>query len=146
MKHRFTAIFIAALFMLTIFAAAWHLTTRTQTVAGAIIVAFGESQVVLHADALTLSAVKGEIVNAKGDVTAIDARGISLPQLLATAGAEHAAAVTTVASDEYSARLTANEFDRAHIILLEDDSLQMIVFGDPDSRRNVRNLAEVIAE
>lgn len=146
MKHRFTTVFIAALLALTFFAAAWHLTTRTETGKGAIAVLFDGRRIVLAADALPHSAVKGEIVDGKGDVTVIDAQGIALADLLAAAGAEDASAVTVVATDEYSARLTSSEFDRAHIILLDDGALQLIVFDDPDSRRNVRNLAEVIAE
>jgi len=146
MKNRFTAIFIAALVLLTALAAAWHLSTRPLTEEGALIVHYKDAQTVLHADTLALTDVKGEVVNGKGDTIIIDAQGISLPALLAAAGAESAQSVTAAASDEYTARLTAGEFDRAYIIIPEENSFQLIVFGDPDSRRNVRNLAEVIAE
>ena len=146
MKKRFTPIFIAALLVLTAIAAAWHLTARTPDTPGAIAVTFGENQTILHAGALTLTDLQGEIVNGKGETIFINAQGVSLPDLLAAAGAENASAAAAIASDAYSARLTAGEFDRAYIILQDDGSFRLVVFSDPDSRRAVRNLTEVIAE
>ena len=143
MKNRFTLIFISALLALTASAAIWHLSSRSHTPVGALTITQGDCQLVMHPEAFAFSEVKGEIVNGKGEVSAIDAMGISLWDL---PGSDTASLVTAIASDEYSARVSRNEFDRAFIIMQQDKTFQLIVFGDPDSRRCVRNLTEVILE
>lgn len=143
MKNRFTFIFIAALLALTVLAAGWHLSTRTHSADGALTITQGACQLVMHADAFDFTDVQGKIVNGKGESTDIHAKGISVSAL---PGADTANAATAIASDEYSARISREEFDRTFITLQPDGSFQLVVFGDPDSRRCVRNLTEVILE
>lgn len=146
MKKNITPIFIAALLAITALCTVWHLSTRTPDTANALTVTCGHRQIVLHADSMNFTDIHGEIRNAKGETKAIDAKGISLPELLALAEAEDCKGITAVAADTYTAQLTHGEFDRVFIIVQPEDGFQMVVFDDPDSRRNLRNLTEVITE
>ena len=144
MRKRIVPLFIALLLVLTIIAAAWHLTSRASVPENAVCVVSGSVQTIVHADDLPLQRIQGEIVNGKGETISIDAQGTPLSALLNDT--DGCTSITVRASDEYTADLAADEFDRACIILQEDGGLRLIVFGDPDSRRSVRNLTEVIVQ
>ena len=64
-----------------------------------------------------------------------------MADLLKQAGIE-TGTVTVTSADEYSVRLTAEEVaaeDKAWL-LFEGDAFRLIVFGDKDSKRNVKNV------
>lgn len=140
MKNKLTLMLIAALFLATILAAAWHLNTRTDS--KHLILDIPGERVTLAVNTLSLSSVQGEIRNARGETRSVDGQGISLADLIAKCDAAFEK-ITVVASDEYRAELTAEDLSRAYM-LRESDSWQLIVFGDPDSRRCVSNVIQVI--
>lgn len=137
MKKRVLTV-IAVLTLLTAALAVIHLTTRTPEVEGAVIV----NGKILMIDDLSLSSVKGTVVNGKGEEIAIDAQGIALSALC---GPDFSTAVVT-ASDEYRAEISASESQNAYLILRDDNSLQLIVFGDENLKRCVKNVVRIDAE
>ena len=57
--------------------------------------------------------------------------------------------VTVTADDEYSAVVTAEELaapDKVYLIAQEEDGVQLVVFGDSNSKRNVSNVVRVTVE
>ena len=117
--------------LLTAVFAFLHLTARTPEVSGEIIIN-GQS---VHIGDLPLEPVTGTVVNGKGQKTQIDAPGIALSELF---GSD----VTVTAADSYRAEVKKGELADAFLIL-DGDSLRLVVFGDADAKRNVKNVAEV---
>ena len=134
---------IAALVLLTAIAAAIHFATRADVRPGAIRVEYGGKAVELAVGELELESVQGTLRNGKGEERAIDGRGILLDKLLGQAGVGEYSTVTVTAGDEYSAGITAEEAaepDRVYLLLEEDGSLRLVVFGDENSKRSVSNV------
>lgn len=120
--------------VLTALFAVVHLTTRTQDVEGAILV--NGKQVELSS--LDYENVTGTVVNGKGEQKQIDAQGVPL-EAICSSDFETA---TITASDEYSARVSADELDNAYIII-DEDTPRLIVFGDENSKRDVKNVVRI---
>lgn len=111
-----------------------HLTTRTPEVEGSILVN-GEAVSIASLD---LEQVTGTIVNGKGEEKQIDARGINIAKL---SDGDYES-ITITASDEYSAVVNADETDNAYLIL-DDENPGLVVFGDSNSKRCVRDVVRI---
>lgn len=111
-----------------------HLTTRTPEVEGSILIN-GEA---VSIDSLDLEQVTGTIVNGKGEEKQIDAQGINIAKLFDS----DYDSITITASDEYSAVVNADETDNAYLIL-DDDNPGLVVFGDSNSKRCVRDVVRI---
>lgn len=112
-----------------------HLTTRTPDTEGAVLV---NGQAV-EISGLELSPVTGTVINGKGEEKQIDAQGILLSKLI---GSEFSSATVT-ASDEYSAVVEKQDSDNAYLIVTDDGSLRLVVFGDENSKRDVKNVSKI---
>lgn len=132
MKNKRLITVIAILAALTAILAVIHLTTRTPDTEGQILVN-GES---LRISNMKMSPVTGTVVNGKGEEKQIDAQGVSLSDIC---GDFSTASVT--ASDEYSADVKSG--DEAYLILSDDGSLRLIVFGDENSKRDVKHVVRI---
>ena len=139
---------VALLLAVTGLLAALRLGTRADVAPGSLPVAFGGVEQALSVESLPMTPVEGAVVNGKGEEKAIHADGIELKDVLARAGIETYEKVTVTASDAYAATLTAEELKEPGKVWLirREDSLQLIVFGDPNAKRNVRNVERVDAE
>ena len=120
-----------ALILLTAVLAAVHLTTRTPDAEGEIVIN-GKS---VKISELNIKKVTGSIVNGKGEITQIDSYGIALSDICSCS-------VTVTASDEYSAEIAADKLKNAYLIT-DEDTLHLIVFGDENSKRNVKNVVRI---
>lgn len=111
-----------------------HLTMRTPEVEGSILIN-GEA---VSIDSLDLEQVTGTIVNGKGEEKQIDAQGINIAKLFDS----DYDSITITASDEYSAVVNVDETDNAYLIL-DDDNPGLVVFGDSNSKRCVRDVVRI---
>jgi hypothetical protein len=145
-NRKLTIIIIGFLLILTAILSVVHLTTREQGTESAVQVMYRGKNVAIALDELKpLAAVRGTIVDGKGQTSEIDATGILVSDVLALAGVSAENTVTVTADDEYSVTVTADETEEAWLII-EEDSLRLIVFGDPNSKRNVRNVVRLTVE
>lgn len=139
-------IFLGAVLLLTAGIAMLHLTTRDTIPAGQLqIVCDGKESSVALSD-LKLVSVQGTISNAKGEKRTIDAQGVPVRDVASAANAGDYSKITVVADDEYRAELTADEIaseGNAYFILQEAGGIQLIVFSDNNSKRNVSNVVRV---
>ena len=145
MKNRKLIILTIVLLILAAAFAVLHLSSR-ETVA--------ENSVQLSADGkiheislsdLSLTAISGVRVNGKGEQIPVDGKGISLTDLLEKYNVSAYSKVTVVSDDSYSAKVSADEVDKA-FFLMEETELRLLVFGDKDSKRSVSNVKQIIAE
>ena len=99
-------------------------------------------------DKLDKTDVVGTIVNGKGEKMEINESGTAISDVLAAAGIDTAEinSVTATASDEFSAELTAAEIaedGKAYLADDGDNGVKLIVFGDKNSKRNVRDVVKL---
>lgn len=142
-QNKFVIILIAVLLVVTTVAAGIHLSTRQTAQMGTVLVESAGETRELSLDRVELTAVRGTVVNGKGEERSVDARGAALSAVLAKAGVMACTQVTVTADDEYSVAVTAEELaepGRAFLLLEEGERPQLLVFGDPNSKRNVSNV------
>ncbi len=130
--------------------AAVHILTREKVPEGAIAIHSGEKVFYADPSKLDLVPVQGIVINGKGQEIAVDEKGYELSAVLAAAKVDLKSinAVTVSASDEFSASLTGeevNERGKAYLVS-EDGGLKLVVFGDTNMKRNVKNVEKITVE
>ena len=144
-----TKIILIALLVITVLAAGIYLATRAQVPENALAVEYGGKTHYSDLEGIRLTEIHGERVNGKGEVKPVDGMGIPLHGLLTwTLGKSFTCeSVTVTASDGVSAEISADELaEEGKVVLLldeEDGSLQLIVFGDENSKRSVKQVETV---
>ena len=139
---------IAALIALTAVLAIVHSNTRTEVPDGALLVSCGGEEKYVDLKSLDTVPVQGSVVNGKGEKSEIDTQGVPLADVIKSAGFDpnNAAAVKVTADDEFSAELSGdelNEAGKAYLVSEDDGSMRLVVFGDSNAKRNVRNVISV---
>ena len=135
------------LVLVTAAVAAFYLTTRTAVPEGTLRIEFADGKAAeLSLEELELVSVQGTVVNGKGEERTINAQGFLLSDVLRKVGVTEYSSVTVTADDEYSARVPAEEIaapDKVYLIQQEEGGMQLIVFGDENSKRNVTNVVRL---
>ena len=81
----------------------------------------------------------GKTVNGKGEEKEITGKGIRLSDIT---GSESFSEINVTADDSYSATVNSSEIENAWI-QVDEGMLRLIVFGDKDSKRNVKNVVKI---
>lgn len=142
-KNRPAILLLAVLLAVTAAAAGIHLSTRQTAQMGTVLVECGGKVEELSLDRVELTAVRGTVINGKGEERRVDAQGAPLSAVLAEAGITSYTQAAVTADDEYSVTVTQEEAaapDRVFLIVQEGERTQLLVFGDPNSKRNVTNV------
>lgn len=139
---------IAVLIALTAVLAIVHSATRTKVPDGALLVSCGGENKYVALNSLDTVPVQGSIVNGKGEKSDINTQGVPLADVIKGAGFDPngAAAVRVTADDEFSAELSGDELNeegKAYLVGEDDGSMRLVVFGDSNAKRNVRNVVSV---
>ena len=148
---------MALLLAATAVVAAVHL--NSQKTVECMVIEEAEKQISVSFADLTEEAFSGDLTDGKGVVTHHSYTGILLRKLLEQKGIDlsRITGITVTSADNYSVELTAEEVlqaDKVYLAVTADgeklpgidpgtDGVQMIVFGDPNSRRCVR-FAQII--
>ena len=106
----------------------------------------GTKSNMLDLSTLPRSKISGKVVNNKGDVREISGDGISLFDLIKDYAGDNYSKITVISDDEYKAIITRDEAEipgRA-ILIFEDSTMRLYVFGDANSKRNVSNVKRII--
>lgn len=137
---------VIAMVLITAIVAVFYLTGRTAVPGGALRIESGSRTLELPLEQLDLTAVQGAVINGRGEERAVDAQGVLLSQVLRDAGITEFSEVTVTADDEYSARVSAEEVaeaDRVYLVRQDGGGMQLIVFGDTNSKRNVSDVVRL---
>lgn len=148
-KISLTQAVICVIVLITAVVACFYLTTRTAVSEGTLRIEHGSQVLELSLDQLEWTSVQGTIRNGKGEESAIDAQGILLADVLKAANVGEFSTVTITADDEYSAKVTPEEIadpGKVYLIREEDGGIQLIVFGDENSKRNVSNVVRLTVQ
>lgn len=148
MQSRKIVIFIGVLVLLTVLAAVIHLSTREQIPEHSIQVTQGDKKRIVDITELDYEVVSGVRVNGKGEEIPVEGDGIALHKLLLELGITEFSKVTVVADDSYRAELLVEEVkeeNRAYL-MLEDNTLRLIVFKDENSKRSVSDVVKICVE
>lgn len=148
MKKYKVPAFILVLVLITGIAAWFHLSTREEVAQGTLQVTVDGQAHTVELDDLDYEQVSGVRVNGKGESIPVEGPGILLKDLLAEAQVTSYSKVTVVADDAYSAELTAEEVDadgKAYL-LLQEEELRLVVFGDENSKRSITHVVQIIVE
>ena len=78
----------------------------------------------------------------------MEAAGILLRKLLEEKNIEEYSQVTVVSDDSYSAKIAAEEIkeEEKAYLLLQEEELRLVVFGDENSKRSVSNVKQIVVE
>lgn len=139
-------VIVGVLVLITAVLAVLHLTTRTQEQPGALQISYEGKTSYLSLDKLSLTEVSGTAVNGKGETKEISGPGISVYDVLSSAGLtpEDIKSVTVKADDEFHATLSVEdilEAGNAYLLQEEDDEHpRLVVFNDTDSKRRVKGV------
>lgn len=139
---------IAALIALTAVFATIHSAARTEVPDGALLVSCGGEKKYVDLASLDTVPVRGSVVNGKGEKSDVNTQGVPLADVIENAGFDPNGAVTVkvTADDEFSAELSGDELNedgKAYLVSEEDGSMRLVVFGDSNAGRNVRNVVSV---
>ena len=122
-----------------------YLRSRESVKPGDLLIKSAGGDVSVTFEDLNLSHVSGEITNKKGETKTVESEGIALSDIPALAGINDYSEISVYADDEYNAVLSKDEVtkpDKAWLIK-NDDSIRLIVFDDPDAKRDVKNVVRV---
>lgn len=123
-----------------------------------MIISTGGSETAVAWEDIDAQAFEGDIVNGKGETFHNTYEGAELSAILEDNGVEldENAVVTVTSEDNYSAELTGAEIlesSKVYVALTQDGEMiegidggqgaQLIVFGDPNSKRAVRYMKNV---
>ena len=139
---------IAALIALTAVFAIIHSAARTEVPDGALLVSCGGEKKYVDLASLDTVSVRCSVVNGKGEKSDVNTQGVPLADVIENAGFDPNGAVTVkvTADDEFSAELSGDELNedgKAYLVSEEDGSMRLVVFGDSNAGRNVRNVVSV---
>lgn len=139
---------IAALIALTAVFAIIHSAARTEVPDGALLVSCGGEKKYVDLALLDTVSVRGSVVNGKGEKSDVNTQGVPLADVIENAGFDPNGDVTVkvTADDEFSAELSGDELNedgKAYLVSEEDGSMRLVVFGDSNAGRNVRNVVSV---
>lgn len=122
-----------------------YLRSRDTVKPGDLLIKSAGGDVAVTFEDLNLTHVTGEITNKKGETKTIESEGIALADIPGLAGVSDYSEISVYADDEYNAVLSKDEAlvpDKAWLIK-NDDSIRLIVFDDPDAKRDVKNVVRV---
>lgn len=139
---------IAVLIALTAVFAIIHSAARTEVPDGALLVSCGGEKKYVDLASLDTVSVRGSVVNGKGEKSDVNTHGVPLADVIENAGFDPNGAVTVkvTADDEFSAELSGNEVNdagKAYLVSEDDGSMRLVVFGDSNAKRSVRNVVSV---
>lgn len=160
MLKKWMIVGVTLLLAVTGIIAAVHLANQDEI--ECMVILQGEQESSVSFKDLKQGSFSGELTDGKGDVTFHEYTGVLLGELLKRKGIdlERITEVTVTSADNYSVTLTVDEIrqtDKVYVAITADgaklegidpgsDGVQLIVFGDPNSRRCVRFAQKITVE
>ncbi|SEP98256.1 hypothetical protein SAMN02910369_00965 [Lachnospiraceae bacterium NE2001] len=141
MKKDKKIILIVIIVLLVVLAGSvwWYLGSRSETPENAITLVKNEKEELVDISKLSLTSFSGKTVNGKGEEKDVSGEGIKLADVISTSDFSE---VSVIAEDAYSATVKKEDMDNAWL-QIEEGTARLIVLGDSDSKRNVKNVVRI---
>ncbi|WP_026658760.1 hypothetical protein [Butyrivibrio sp. AC2005] len=145
-------VIVIILLVITCIASFFYLRSRNDAPKGNLAIINGDKTVLIDAFSGSLVSVKGVTINAKGQEKDVDETGISLKDAISKSGLDNTGftRARVVSSDEFAAEISfdeINEDGKAYLAKQQEDdgstSARLYVFGDSDSKRQVKNVVRI---
>lgn len=149
MKTSKVKIFVIVLLSFTIIVAFLHLNTREDIAEGTLLLSIADKSVTIDISEFAYKQVTGVRMNGKGEEIEVNASGISLKNILEQQKIKNYTKVLVFSDDSYSAEILAEELetdDKVFLIVDEEKTLRLVVFGDTNSKRSVSNVVQIVVE
>ena len=148
MRSKIVLYFVGILLVLAIGFGVYYQFVREDVPEGTVDVVVGEAHHFVKYQDLTLEHVEGVRVNGKGEEIPVVGNGILLSALLESLNITDYTQVVVTSADAYSVTVTLEEIlEEAKVyLLLEEDGLRLVVFGDSNSKRSVTGVAQITVE
>ena len=139
---------LAFLILLTAILAVLHFHTRDAVPEGALMLCYQGKTTYVELNKLPSKEITSTVVNGKGEEKEIHEQGVSVAEVLNAAGVDPAQVnnLKVTAADEFSAQLAGDEIrEEGKAFLAEDGQggMKLIVFGDSNAKRNVRDVVRL---
>ena len=138
-----TSIIICILFTLIVMVSTGitfcYLQGRQSTTPNSLVIEREGKNTVVDFSTLSLESFSGTVVNGKGQSKEVSGQGIRIDKLIGDSGFTEA---RVVADDEYNAVVKPADTANAWI-QIESGKARLIVFGDSDSKRAVKNVVRI---
>ncbi|MCR5103641.1 MAG: hypothetical protein K6B68_04200 [Eubacterium sp.] len=139
MNKKLLIFIIIALLVITAGTAWWYLSSLKETPEHSFVVVSGGKEEVIDIDKMSLVDFTGTTVNGKGEKKEIKGQGIKLSDVFNVSDYTEA---SVIADDAYAAVVKKDEMDQAWL-QIEEGEARLIVFGDTDSKRNVKHVVRI---
>ena len=142
---------LSLLLALTALAVWWHLSLAQETPENALVVLSGETRYTVSLDTLDPVHVTGEIVNGRGEASLVRSEGTELRTILEGLSIAPSSIdrIRVIAADSFSATVLGDEMresGKVYLLTAEESAPRLIVFGDTDRKRNVKNVVQLTLE
>ena len=117
----------------------FYLQGRQSTPPNSLVIEREGKNTVVDFSTLSLESFSGTVVNGKGQSKEVSGQGIRIDKLIGDSGFTEA---RVVADDEYNAVVKPADTANAWI-QIESGKARLIVFGDSDSKRAVKNVVRI---
>ena len=148
MRSKLVLYFVGILLVLAVGFGIYYQFVREDVPEGTVDVVVGDVHHYVNYEDLTLEKVEGIRVNGKGEEIPVTGNGILLSAFLNSLNITDYTQVVITSADAYSATVTLEEIQEASkvYLLLEEDGLRLVVFGDSNSKRSVTGVAQITIE
>ncbi len=130
---------IMGLALITILVSFIYLRGRKSVPKTQIVLSVNSTEKFISLSDYKLSGVSEDIPNKKGEVKHIEGDGVLISDII---GPVSFSDITVIADDEYRASLTPEDMENA-FLLSDEESARLIVKGDKNSKRDVKNVVRI---
>lgn len=130
---------ILCLALITTLVSATYLKGRKHTPENQIAVSVNAEDKFVSLSDFKLSKVSEDIKNKKGETKHIEGDGVLVRDII---GSVSFTEITVISDDEFRATLTSDDMENAWI-LSQEETARLIVKGDKDSKRDVKNVVRI---
>ncbi|MBP5606842.1 MAG: hypothetical protein J6X66_01060 [Lachnospiraceae bacterium] len=138
-QKKIIGVVVIILIMLTAVAAVIYLSGRTPVKEGMPVLVKDGKEKAIDLSALKLQEISGVVTNGKGEEKTVSGKGVGLSDITGTSGFTE---VSVISDDAYSATVAVSEIENAYL-QIEDGKARLIVFGDKNAKRDVKNVVRI---